>query len=216
MGGQVDVVNREPGAEKDKARQTAYARKVLALPEAGTREKASALICLAGDSGFAARYDSRYVQLRPEAEIERLREQLKARDRELQALKMKLALSAGPSSDDGLTKVGDALVWTPRFEGLDRKAHAAVVDQFRNRHRERPFALLSASVADGGVHVIAAVSPLLAPAMKAPEVMKRLGLKGGGRPDFAQGGGVAPADVEGLRERATRTLCEMLEAATNA
>ena len=149
-------------------------------------------------------------------EYGRLREQLKARDRELQALKMKLALSAGPSSDDGLTKVGDALVWTPRFEGLDRKAHAAVVDQFRNRHRERPFALLSASVADGGVHVIAAVSPLLAPAMKAPEVMKRLGLKGGGRPDFAQGGGVAPADVEGLRERATRTLCEMLEAATNA
>ena len=149
-------------------------------------------------------------------EYGRLREQLKARDRELQALKMKLALSAGPSSDDGLTKVGDALVWTPRFEGLDRKAHAAVVDQFRNQHRERPFALLSASVADGGVHVIAAVSPLLAPAMKAPEVMKRLGLKGGGRPDFAQGGGVAPADVEGLRERATRTLCEMLEAATNA
>jgi alanyl-tRNA synthetase len=146
-------------------------------------------------------------------EYGRLREQLKARDRELQALKMKLALSAGPSSDDGLTEVGDALVWTPRFEGLDRKAHAAVVDQFRNRHRERPFALLSASVGDGGVHVIAAVSPLLAPAMKAPEVMKRLGLKGGGRPDFAQGGGVAPADVEGLRERATRTLCEMLEAA---
>ena len=60
------------GAKKNKARETAYARKVLALPEAGTREKASALGCLAGASGFAARYTARYVQLRPEAEIERL------------------------------------------------------------------------------------------------------------------------------------------------
>ncbi len=148
-------------------------------------------------------------------EYARLREQLKTRDRELQALKMKLAMSTGPSSDDGLTEVGDALVWTPRFEGLDRKAHAAVVDEFRNRQRERPFALLSASIGDGSVHVIAAVSPLLAPALRAPEIMKRLGLKGG-RPDFAQGGGVAPEDVESLRQRAVQTLREMLEVSADA
>jgi alanyl-tRNA synthetase len=129
---------------------------------------------------------------------------------------MKLALSSGSTTDDGLVEVGDALVWTPRFEGLDRKAHAAVVDEFRNRHRERPFALLSASVTDGSVHVIAAVSPLLAPGLKAPEIMKRLGLKGGGRPDFAQGGGVAPGDVEALRERAAQALREMLEVSTDA
>jgi alanyl-tRNA synthetase len=149
-------------------------------------------------------------------EYARLRDQLKARDRELQGLKMKLATASGPSSDDGLAEVGDALVWTPRFEGLDRKAHAAVVDEFRNRHRERPFALLSSSVGDGSVHVIAAVAPSLNPGLKAPEIMKRLGLKGGGRPDFAQGGGVAPADVESLRRRAGATLREMLEVATDA
>jgi alanyl-tRNA synthetase len=148
-------------------------------------------------------------------EYARLREQLKARDRELQALKMKLALSSGSTSDEGITEVGDALVWTPRFDGLDRKAHAAVVDEFRNRHRERPYVVLSASVVDGNVQVIAAVSPRLAPAFAAPEIMKRLGLKGGGRADFAQGGGVAPADVEDLRRRATRTLRELLEVATD-
>ena len=109
--------------------------------------------------------------------------------------------------------MGDTLVWTPRFEGLDRKAHAAVVDEFRNRHRDRPFILLSASVADGGVHVISAVSKSLTDPLKAGEIMKRLGLKGGGRPDFAQGGGVAPGDVDDLRSRAVEAFREMLEAA---
>ena len=57
-------------------------------------------------------------------------------------------------------------------------------------NRDRPFALVSASVDDEGVHVISAVSDSLKDRVKAPEIMKRLGLRGGGRPDFAQGGGV--------------------------
>jgi alanyl-tRNA synthetase len=155
----------------------------------------------------AARVDRRELV----DEYARLREQLKARDRELQALKMKVAMAAGPSSDADLAEVAGALVWTPRFEGLDRKAHAAVVDEFRNRHRDRDFALLSVSVQEDGTSVIAAVSASLTSRLKAPEVMKRLSLRGGGRPDFAQGGGVAPADVEALRTRARELLAAMLE-----
>ncbi len=171
-----------------------------------------------GDQGIleelegAARVDRRELV----DEYARLRQQLKTRDRELRALKMKLAMAAGPSSDDGLTEVGDALVWTPRFDGLDRKAHAAVVDEFRNKHRERPFALVSSAVREERVHVIAAVSPTLTSELTAPDIMKRLGLKGGGRADFAQGGGVAPEDVERLRLRATEALREMLEVSTGA
>ena len=41
--------------------------------------------------------------------------------------------------------------------------------------------------------------------------MKRLGLKGGGRPDFAQGGGVEPAEVDALRRQAAEVLRQMLE-----
>ena len=109
-----------------------------------------------------------------------------------------------------MTEVGGTLVWTPRFEGLDRKAHAAVVDDFRNRNKDRRFALVSTSVAEDGVHVIAAVSsPLTAP-LKAPEIMKQLGLRGGGRPDFAQGGGVAAGRRRGAAaqgEGAAATAC---------
>jgi alanyl-tRNA synthetase len=144
-------------------------------------------------------------------EYARLREQLKARDRELAALKMKLAMAAGPTAGEDLTEVDGVLLWTPRFEGLDRKAHAAVVDDFRNRHRDRNFVLLSASVVEDGTSVIAAVSSGLSAALKAPEIMKRLGLRGGGRPDFAQGGGVAAGDVESLRRKAREVLVPMIE-----
>jgi alanyl-tRNA synthetase len=66
-------------------------------------------------------------------------------------------------------------------------------------------------VGDEGAHVITAVSDSLKDRVKAPEIMKRLGLKGGGRPDFAQGGGVAPAEVDTFRKRAGEVLREMLE-----
>jgi alanyl-tRNA synthetase len=145
-------------------------------------------------------------------EYARLREQLKAREREVQALRMKLATGGpAPAAGQDLVEVAGVQVWTPRFEGLDRKAHAAVVDDFRNRNKGRPFVLLSASVDAEDVNVISAVSDSLKDRVTAPEVMKRLGLRGGGRPDFAQGGGVAPADVDALRGKAREVMRQMLE-----
>jgi alanyl-tRNA synthetase len=144
-------------------------------------------------------------------EYARLREQLKARDQEIQGLKIKLATSGGPPSSGDLVEVAGVKVWTPRFEELDKKAHAAVVDDFRNRNKDSSFVLLSASVEADGVHVISAVSDSLKDRVKAPDIMKRLELRGGGRPDFAQGGGVAPGDVEALRKKARGVIREMLE-----
>jgi alanyl-tRNA synthetase len=199
----------------------------LLTSEQGISSGTRRVEALAGDAAVQRAQDDQGIleELEQSAKVDRrelvdeyarLRDQLKASERELQGLKVKLATAAAPSSSEDQVEVGDTLVWTPRFDGLDRKAHAEVVDEFRNRHRDRAFALLSSSVADGGVHVIAALSPALAAELKAGELMKRLGLKGGGRPDFAQGGGVAPADVDDLRRRAITALREILEAATRA
>jgi len=157
----------------------------------------------------AARVDRRELV----EEYARLREQLKAREREVQALKMKLATAGGAAGggEADQVEVAGTIVWTPRFEGLDRKAHAAVVDEFRNRNKDRRFVLVSSSIAEDGVSVIAAVSASLAASLKAPEIMKQLGLRGGGRPDFAQGGGVEPGEVEALREKARAVLRGALE-----
>src|SRR4029453_14016344 len=118
--------------------------------------------------------------------------------RELQALKMKLATGGTGSADASADSqdVGGVQVWTPRFEGLDKKAHAAVVDEFRNRKKDKPFLLAPLSIGDEDVQVIAGVAPALYGIVKAPELLKRLDLRGGGRPDFAQGGGGAPHRAE--------------------
>jgi len=97
-----------------------------------------------------------------------------------------------------------------------RRAHAAVVDDFRNRNKDRRFVLVSSATAEDGVSVIAAVSSSLTGAVKAPEIMKELGLRGGGRPDFAQGGGVAAGDVAALRARAAELLKALVEKAPRA
>jgi alanyl-tRNA synthetase len=147
-------------------------------------------------------------------EYAKLREQVRGLQRENERLRMQAATGgSGSASASDILRVGEAQVWTPRFEGLDRKAHAAVVDEWRNRNRERPFVVVSTAVDEAGVHVISAVSDSLQDRVKAPEVMKRLGLRGGGRPDFAQGGGVAPGDVETLRRKAVEVAKQMLEGA---
>jgi alanyl-tRNA synthetase len=183
-------------------------RRVEALTGSAAVERAQSDLGILEELEQAARVDRRELV----DEYARLRDELKSREREIQALKMKLATAGGPGAAEAPAEVGGTLVWTPRFEGLDRKAHAAVVDEFRNRHRERRYVLVSCSVAEDGVSVIVAVSASLSPSLKAPELMKQLGLRGGGRPDFAQGGGVEPGDVDGLRRRAGEVLRTLLEA----
>ena len=145
-------------------------------------------------------------------EYAKLREQLKAREREVQSLRMKLALP-DPSANGDLVDVAGVRVWTPRFEDLDKKAHAAVVEEFQNRNKDKPLLLVSCSIGGEDVHVIAGVSPALSGIVKAPDLLKRLDLRGGGRPDFAQGGGVAPRDVDALRGRALELMRGLLEGA---
>jgi alanyl-tRNA synthetase len=126
---------------------------------------------------------------------------------------MKLATGGGgaAAANDDLQEIAGVLHWTPRFDGLDGKAHAAVVDEFRNKNRERPFVVLSTAIDESGVSVIAASSASLSGKAPAPEIMKRLGLRGGGRPDFARGGGVEPGDVDSMRNKAREVLRQLVE-----
>ncbi len=144
-------------------------------------------------------------------EYARLQEQLKGLERKLERVKTQLATQASHSGGSDLAEVEGVKVWTPRFEGLERKAHASVVDEFRNGNKDSAYLVLSSALGEKGVHVIAAVSKSLHERISAPDLMKRLELRGGGRDDFAQGGGVEPGDVEALRQRAMDLAKELIE-----
>jgi hypothetical protein len=118
-----------------------------------------------------------------------MRDQLKAQQREIDRLKMKIATGGGAAAGGDLVEIGGVSVWTPRFEGLDRQAHSEVVKRWQNEHRDRPFVLVSSSVAEEGVHVISAVSDSLKDKVKAPEVMKRLGCAAAGGPTSRRAAG---------------------------
>jgi len=145
-------------------------------------------------------------------EYAKLREQLRVKEREVQALKMRLASGGDASAQmKDAVEIAGALVWTPVFEDVDAKTHGSIVDALVNRNKDRIYAVVSFARSGDAAHVICAVAPSLVDRLKAPEVLKRLGVRGGGRPDFAQGGGVAAGDVENARRKAADLLRELLE-----
>jgi len=85
------------------------------------------------------------------------------------------------------------------------------VDEYRQKRGDRNFIAVSSSKSgDDGHSVIVAVSRDLMARIKAPEIMKELGLRGGGRPEFAQGALGATDDVEALRRKARETATRLL------
>ena len=78
-----------------------------------------------------------------------------------------------------------------RVEGLDSKQLRTMADALRNKHRNA--VVVMASVNDGRIAVIAAVSKELTSKVQAGklvgEVAQAIGGKGGGRPDLAEGAG---------------------------
>ena len=143
------VLRRDPRAPDRRHRASSCSPAEQGI-SAGTRRVEALTGAAAMERPGPTRACSRSSSRRPRSiggalvdEYAKLREQLKARDREIQALKMKLATGAAAPSGHGQRprEVAGVQIWTPRFEGLDGKAHAAVVDDFRNRNKDRAFAL---------------------------------------------------------------------------
>ncbi len=145
-------------------------------------------------------------------EYSKLKDEIKAQGREIERLKMKLASGGGGRSEGSdSVDVHGITVWTPLFAEVDRKGHAALVDEYRQKRGDQNFiAVSSSSSLDGSFSVIVAVSRDLMSKVKAPEIMKELGLRGGGRPEFAQGALGAGDNVEGLRRKALETATRLL------
>jgi alanyl-tRNA synthetase len=131
------------------------------------------------------------------ARVGAMRSQLKELEKQIEQMKLKMAQSAGGELVSQALDVRGVKVLSARLDGLDAKALRDAVDQMRSKLGDS--VVLLASVADDKIMLAAGVASAVTDKVKAGDLMRefstRLGGKGGGRPDMAQGGG---SDVAAL------------------
>jgi alanyl-tRNA synthetase len=124
--------------------------------------------------------------------VQETQEQIRTLEKQLRALKDKLASGQGTDLAAGAVDVQGVMVVATQVEGADATALRNAVDQLKERLKSAVIVL--ASVAEGGrIALVAGVTADLTSKLKAGEIIgvvaARVGGKGGGRPDFAQAGG---------------------------
>jgi len=131
--------------------------------------------------------------------LEQLVAQNRKLEKDLAALKTKLAIAGSVDLLGQAQEVAGIKVLVLNLEGADSKSLRDSVDQFKNKLGTS--VVLLAAVEDGKVALVAGVTQDATSKVKAGDLMRfvaeQLGGKGGGRPDMAQGGGtdVAALDV---------------------
>jgi len=131
------------------------------------------------------------------ARVSAVLDQVRKLERELAALKGKLASAQGDDMVSRAVEVKGAKVLAATLEGADLVALRETMDKLKDKLKSA--AVVLASVADGKVTLIAGVTADLTGKVKAGDlvnmVAQQVGGKGGGRPDMAQAGGTQPQNL---------------------
>jgi len=167
--------------------------------EAVTGEGALALV-----QGMARKLNEAAAALKanPEeltAKIVQVQDHVKALEKELAALKSKLASGQGDELATQAVEIKGIKVLAATLEGADVATLRETMDKLKDKLKSA--AIVLASVADGKVSLIAGVTADATSKVKAGElvnfVAQQVGGKGGGRPDMAQAGGTDAAALPG-------------------
>ncbi len=137
------------------------------------------------------------VKVQPQeaaARIAQILDNVKSLERELAALKSRLASAQGDELLAQAHDINGVKVLAAQLEGADSKTLRETLDKLKDKLKSA--AIVLASVADGKVSLIAGVTTDQTGKVKAGElvnfVAQQVGGKGGGRPDMAQAGGTQP------------------------
>lgn len=129
--------------------------------------------------------------------IAQVQDQVKVLEKEVSALKSKLAAGQGDELVNKAVEVNGIKVLAATMEGADVATLREAMDKLKDKLKTA--AIVLASVADGKVSLIAGVTKDATGKVKAGElvnfVAQQVGGKGGGRPDMAQAGGTDPAGL---------------------
>ena len=146
------------------------------------------------------------------SKIEQMTERLKVSEREVDALKMKLATQAGGDLLDDVVDVCGVQCLVASLDGQDPKTLRDTLDRVKNRLSQGVVVL--ATVRDEKVNLIAGVTDNLTDRVKAGDligfVAAQVGGRGGGRADMAQAGGTEPASLPDAMKSVAAWLEEQL------
>jgi len=131
------------------------------------------------------------------ARVAAVLEQVRKLERELAALKGKLASAQGDDMLAQAVEIKGTKVLAANLQGADLTALRDTMDKLKDKLKTA--AIVLASVVDGKVTLIAGVTADLTGKVKAGDlvnmVAQQVGGKGGGRPDMAQAGGTQPENL---------------------
>ncbi len=131
--------------------------------------------------------------------IAQVLDQVRALEREVAALKGKLASSQGDELVSAAADVNGLKVLAARLDGADAKTLRDTVDKLKDKLKTA--AIVLAAVDGGKVQLAAGVTADSIGKVKAGElvnfVAQQVGGKGGGKPDFAMAGGTDAAGLPG-------------------
>ena len=142
------------------------------------------------------------------SKIEQVAERLRVSEREVDALKMRLATAAGGDLLDDVVEVAGVQCLVASLDGQDPKSLRDTLDRIKNRLSQGVVVL--ATVRDDKVNLVAGVTDNLTDRVKAGDligfVAAQVGGRGGGRADMAQAGGTEPASLPGALDSVTGWL----------
>ncbi len=148
------------------------------------------------------------------AQIDRLQDNLKAREKQLQTLEEKLAMARIPELISQASQMGDTTVVAQAVQDISPASLKCVAENLKNRQGNLAVMLL-ATQPDGGVSLVTAFSQEMVKrgfnaGKIASEVAQILGGKGGGRPDLAQAGGKEAARLDEALSRFNQLVSKQL------
>jgi alanyl-tRNA synthetase len=146
------------------------------------------------------------------ARVAQIIEHGKALEKELGALKSKLASAQGDELLTQAVEIKGVKVLAALLPGADSKTLRESLDKLKDKLKSA--AIVLATVSDGKVSLIAGVTADATAKVKAGELVNfvalQVGGKGGGRPDMAQAGGTDPANLAAALTSVTAWVSERL------
>ena len=134
-------------------------------------------------------------------------------EKELEALKGKLASSAGSDLAGSAQEIAGIKLLASQIEGADGKSLRDTVDQLKNKLGTA--AIILSAVDGDKITLIAGVTKDITDKVRAGDLVShvaaQVGGKGGGRPDMAQGGGNQPKNLTAALDSVSDWISSKLE-----